>query len=237
MKRTALGLLAAAGLVCAFGLEAQATTLDFAQTTSFGTSSIINGTSPGYGDSVNGTSDTFGNYGQGNGFTPNVTTTYQHFNNGTSTIDPGMQLWAIQGGNGAGYGIGTFFNNNAAYFTLTAESGFNVLLNSLEIKSTGFVGVPVTETFSILSGGPAGTLLQTFTYNNSSPQTFSFSGLVAQELTVTFDSWDVGISFANFDQITVAATPIPAALPLFAAALAGLGFARWRKNKQAAKTA
>ena len=43
------------------------------------------------------------------------------------------------------------------------------------------------------------------------------------------------ITFSSFNGLVeVTATPIPAALPLFAAAVAGLGFAGWRRRKTVA---
>jgi hypothetical protein len=40
--------------------------------------------------------------------------------------------------------------------------------------------------------------------------------------------------YLNFGSLTVAATPIPAALPLLVSALGGLGFVGWRRRKQQA---
>lgn len=45
------------------------------------------------------------------------------------------------------------------------------------------------------------------------------------------DDWDVGVRSLSFTTAAVAATPIPAALPLFAGALGALGFAAHRRRK------
>lgn len=226
MKRIALGLLAAAGLLCAFGLQARATTIDFGNGTA-GASCIENSMHPCYGDRVNGTSDAFGTYGQGNGFTPNVVADYAGSNH---------RLVAIDGSHGGGYAFGTNFNGSAYNFTLTADAGFNVQLNDITIKTADLPGLSQTETFEVWADGTHLTSLD-FTYSDLNPVTFSFANLVAQSISIIADSAFVGIAGANFDQLAVGAVPIPAAFPLFASALAGLGLARWRKNRRAVQAA
>src|ERR1044072_3430799 len=78
MKRTALELLAAAGVVCGFGLEAPATSIDFNNAVGGSGNCVENSLHPCSGSHVNNTTDPngFGTYGVGNGFTPNVEADY-----------------------------------------------------------------------------------------------------------------------------------------------------------------
>jgi len=227
MKRTALGLLAAAGVVCAFGLEAEATTIDFGNTAGSAATCIENSTQPCFGSRVNSTTDPngFGTYGQGNGFTPNVVANYSGTN---------QRLVPVSAANGGGYVFATSFNGSQHIFTLTADAGFNVLLNEVTVKNADIPGIDQTENFEVWVDGNHLASLD-FTYTGQSPAVFPFASLVAQSIAIISDSAFAGLSAANFDQ--VAATPIPAAFPLFATGLGALGFARWRKNKQAAKAA
>lgn len=57
------------------------------------------------------------------------------------------------------------------------------------------------------------------------------AGLHTLALGVTSDVSFTGHFAARFDDVSVAATPIPAALPLFASALGGLGFVGWRRKQ------
>jgi hypothetical protein len=227
MKRTALGLLAAAGVVCAFGLEAQATTIDFGDATGAAASCIEGNTQPCFGSHVNSTTDPngFGTYGEGNGFTPNVEASYSGVN---------QRLVAVPAYNGGGAMFATSFHGSQHIFTLTADAGFSVLLNALSVKVADLPGVDQTETFEVWADGTHLSSLD-FTYTGQAPATFTFAGLVAQSISIISDSAFMGLSAANFDQ--VGTVPIPAAFPLFATGLGALGFARWRKNKRAAKAA
>ncbi|WP_459856239.1 hypothetical protein [Dongia sp. agr-C8] len=227
MKRTALGLLMAAGVVGAFGLEAQATTLDFGNTAGSAANCIENSTQPCYGSRVNNTTDPngFGTYGLGNGFTPNVVADYTGTN---------QRLVTVSAANGGGAVFATSFHGSSHVFTLTADAGFNVQLNAVTVKNSDIPGIDQTENFEVWADGTHLTSLD-FTYTGQAPLSFTFASLIAQSISIISDSAFAGLSAANFDQ--VAATPIPAALPLFASGLGALGFARWRKSKRAAKAA
>jgi hypothetical protein len=192
-------------------MRAHATTMDFSTVTSAGETCIEAAAAACYGDSVNATSDGFGAYGQGNGFTPNVTASYA----------AGMQVWTGASNPELGPDI-----NVQTFFTLAAAPGFKVQLNSVDIGTFG----PQSTSFDIYEGGVGGTLLTSFNVTAASTTTHLLS-LMAQDLTIVWTNWNVGIARLNFDQVAVAATPIPAALPLFIAGLAGLGFALWRRSK------
>jgi hypothetical protein len=189
---------------------------------------IENSTHPCFGDRVNSTTDPngFGTYGQGNGFTPNVVADY---------TGPNHRLVAVSGANGGGYVFATSFHGSQHIFTLTADSGFNVLLNSVTVKNSDIPGITQNESFEVWADGNHLTTFD-FTYNDQAPVTFSFAGLIAQTISIISDSAFAGLSAANFDQVANT-VPIPGALPLFGAGLAGLGFARWRKTKQSAARA
>jgi hypothetical protein len=224
MKRTALGLLMAAGVAGAFALQAQATSLDFANTAGSAANCIENSTQPCYGSRVNNTTDPngFGTYGVGNGFTPNVVADYTGTN---------QRLVSVSAANGGGAVFATSFNGSQHIFTLTADAGFNVRLNSVTVKNSDLPGIDQTENFEVWVDGTHLNSLD-FIYNGQAPASFTFASLVAQSISIIADSAYAGLSAANFDQ--VAATPIPAALPLFGSGLAALGFARWRRKRTAA---
>lgn len=227
MKRTAFGLLMAAGVLGAFSLEAQATSIDFGNATSAAASCIEGNTQPCFGSRVDNTTDPngFGTYGVGNGFTPKVVAGYSGVN---------QRLVSVSAANGGGAIFATSFNGSQHIFTLTADAGFNVLLNAVTVKNSDIPGIDQTENFEVWADGTHLITLD-FTYIGQAPDSFTFVGLIAQSISIISDSAFAGLSAANFDQ--VAATPIPAAFPLFATGLGALGFARWRKNKQAAKAA
>jgi hypothetical protein len=61
-----------------------------------------------------------------------------------------------------------------------------------------------------------------------------YSMLIGNGTFATNNSGPVAYSMSFTVTSTIAATPIPAALPLFASALGGLGFVGWRRKKAAA---
>ncbi len=79
-----------------------------------------------------------------------------------------------------------------------------------------------TTFFSIVAGLSDGAV-----------QTLAFDGLgqAIRSFKITHSRHDVGTGLDNIEYITTA--PVPAALPLFASALAGLGLLRFRKRKPA----
>jgi hypothetical protein len=227
MKRTALGLLAAAGVVCGFGLEAQATSIDFNNAVGGSANCVENSLQPCFGSHVNNTTDPngFGTYGVGNGFTPNVEVDYTGTNQRIVTSYAGA-IYA------------TSFHGSQHIFTLTADAGFNVQLNEILVRNVDLPGLSQSETFEVWADGVhLSSFDAVYSGLGGTSTTFTFANLVAQTISIIGDSALVGIGAANFDQIALAATPIPAALPLFGAGLAGLGFAGWRKKRQTAKPA
>ncbi|HVO01173.1 MAG TPA: VPLPA-CTERM sorting domain-containing protein [Candidatus Cybelea sp.] len=217
MNRAIMALVAALAVGGA-GSAAQATTMDFSTVTSTGETCIENGSSPCYGDNVNSTSDAYGSYTQGNGFTPNVTTTYSGPIR-TYQTGPGVGFLAPSG-------------SGSVSFTLTGDPGFDVKLNSVDV---GIYSGSTHAVIDVLSGA---TLLTTIDITASAATNVVLSGIIGHELTLTFSGGGFfGIEGLNFDQVAVAKTPIPAALPLLGTALGALGFARRRRNKAMERSA
>jgi hypothetical protein len=82
-------------------------------------------------------------------------------------------------------------------------------------------------------GGNTDFLMQILNFTSASPTLGLFYYSQAAIPNGLFGS-STGLVHVNAQAVAVAATPLPAALPLFAAALAGLGFAGWRRRKPAA---
>ncbi|HVZ02718.1 MAG TPA: hypothetical protein VHA35_24635 [Dongiaceae bacterium] len=228
MHRLMMGLVAALAAT-GWGLSAQATTLDFNSVTPAGMTCVGTDSHPCYGDNVGSAADTtYGTYTEGNGFTPNVAL---HFNNSAlgNPATPGLGFW---GGSSSGTVLGLWASFVTGYVTLTASPGFNVKLNTIDVGTFG----TQSTSFDILSGGINGTLLTSLSFNSGNTESL-LVGLVAQELTIRWTNWNTGIAGLNFDQVAVATTPIPAALPLFASALGGLGLFGWRRRKTGAPAA
>lgn len=201
---------------------AHATVLNFNNLTSAGVSCVGAGASSCYGDNVSAASDTYGSYSQGNGYTPNVGVSYANTFAG-GAVNPGLAIWA---GSSAGLVLGLPSGISQGIFTLTADSGYNVALNSFEVGVFG----DQSTVFQIYS---AGTLLSSIAVS-SSTTVLELVGLTAPEFTIVWTNWNTGIATVNFDQSSVTPTPVPAALPLLATGLAGLGYlARRRRRKQA----
>jgi hypothetical protein len=202
---------------------AQATSLDFVGDPSPGSADetcIENGTAGCYGDHVSGSPNANGStIGQGNAFTPNIGAAYSG----------SLRTWVSPT---YGY-LASADNVNPGYFTLTADPGFTISLNSVTLDTDGISG---THSVDLLTGGPSGTFLQSLSISGTDPVT-TVLNLIGTQFTLKMASWDFGVTNVNFDQVAVAATPIPAALPLFASALGGLGLLGWRRKQAGAQAA
>jgi len=62
---------------------------------------------------------------------------------------------------------------------------------------------------------------------------FTGFGILDRLVFEDSDSIAGGVAYTNFDFTTVTAVPLPAALPLFGAALAGMGIMGWKRRKNA----
>jgi hypothetical protein len=90
--------------------------------------------------------------------------------------------------------------------------------------------IPMLVTFNYVGGG---TSQQSFSTDFlASLQTFVFNQ--TNLLSVSFKNTDASGFQIDDVEMTVAATPVPPAVAMFMTALAGLGFAGWRRNKTVA---
>jgi hypothetical protein len=116
----------------------------------------------------------------------------------------------------------SFAGGSSDYDIAASKAGFGSIMQ----KATGsnFANILVSlQTTNPGSGFPA-SVLTTASIMNCSTCT----------ATMLFSS-SSAYAWLNFSQLTIAATPIPATLPLLVSALGGLGFLGWRR--QAAKAA
>jgi hypothetical protein len=182
---------------------------------------------------------------------------------GTATIgDPPLGFSAtdlangVEGVNGADFDHGKRYYDYVFSFTLktaadvmvgaTATAGTNVLESHAALFSSSPAGTSLdvghnpgpltslTDTSGLLtavSSGPGNSVLNTLTAANLAAGTYYLRlfGVIAGNSDI--NSHLVGLSG------TVAATPIPAALPLFGTALGLFGFLGWRRKSAAAAAA
>jgi hypothetical protein len=121
--------------------------------------------------------------------------------------------------------------------TLTKDDGGSFFLNSIDFSDTLNIAYPVAfdMVFNFTGGGTS-----TVSYTLDSLvglETFSFAAVALDSVSWTATSTTVLFDGLQWDNVNVAATPIPASLPLFISALAGFGFFGWRRRKCATATA
>ncbi len=87
--------------------------------------------------------------------------------------------------------------------------------------TVSFNGTPLLDLTDPNTGG---------TWQNGS---FNVTATGSDTLTIGFQDNPGYIAFDNVSVTSVSATPLPAALPLFASGLGGLGLLGWRKKKKA----
>jgi hypothetical protein len=122
--------------------------------------------------------------------------------------------------------------NNSAFNLLSFDSGTRTADFNPTQPSFG-QGSTAVEVVGNLAGG--GTVTDTFTFNGLLFQTFVLPNTFMDLTSVVF----TGLGTAPnpemvLDNIVVtAATPLPAALPLFATGLGGLGLLGWRRKRKA----
>jgi hypothetical protein len=229
MYRLIIGLVVAAFAAAGLGLSAHATTIEFhdgsvsgPQLTSADLNCISANGADCYGNRANGPTSTNGTSYVPDGNTPNIAATYTG----------ALRQW------NNGFGQSTYLstdNTNPSYLTLTADAGFKISLTSITLDIDHLFGASNTGIVDIFAGGiPGGgdTPLQSLSITGTAPVTTALA-LLASEFTIRLSSWNYGLQSLTFQQAAVATTPIPAALPLFASALAGLGVFSWRRKKAA----
>lgn len=224
MHRSILGLLA--GLTAfGWGVVAQATTLDFHDfvPNNADAQCIANNQAGCYGHRANGATSPLGSSYAGGGDTPNIAATYTG----------ALRTWA--NGFGQSWYLGSD-NSDPSYLTLTADPGFAISLTTITLD---IAAMALGGTVDIFAGGIPGSLstpllsLGISAAGDPDPARVTTAlALVGSQFTFEMPSQNFGIYQLGFSQ--VAATPIPAALPLFASALGGLGFIGWRRKRKPA---
>lgn len=197
----------------------------------FDATGIFNGAvlDQNYGDRVTGPSNAFGSYGTTDGnYTPNV------------LVDNGLmqaRLWTT------GYGnlTNVFYEDQDGVdlsFTLTADSGFLVRLQSFDLASFGAVGTITPEAVSVRDG--SGNLLfalDSLTVSSTARNTLT-PQVAASQLVVTIRASALGLSSDNvaLDNITFSqeaaptdGVPEPGTWATVAGALIGLLVVRRRR--------
>lgn len=190
-----------------------------------------NGCNPqDYGDRITTTNDvtTGYQYGLGNGFTPNVTVSYQPDPTFTNTD---YSLWAT------GYAelsnaLGHISFNVPGEIILTPDSGYSVRLNSFDIA--GWAGAGYQTQFAIYDDN--GTRISPNLFggdifvpgaNSISPLSSPLLATGALHIYIS-NLGSTGIDNLNFDQTAV---PLPAAIWLFGSGLLGMiGMAKRKKT-------
>jgi hypothetical protein len=116
--------------------------------------------------------------------------------------------------------------------TLTAVGGGAFNLASIDFADlhNGGADLPFSMTFNFVGGGSTTGLFTLDLLPGLETFTFNYANLLSVTWTPSY--------WLQWDNVNVAAgvstVPIPAALPLFASALAGMGFVGWRRRKTAA---
>lgn len=175
-----------------------------------------------YGDRANGPTSPLGTTYSPDGNTPNISATYTG----------ALRQW------NNGFGTSTYLstdNTNPSYFTLTADPGFSIQLSSITLDIDDLFGATNTGIVDIFAGGVPGVgdpAIQSLAITGNTPVTTALA-LLGSEFTIRMSNWNFGVQALSFAQVAAATTPIPAALPLFASALVGLGAFGWRRRKAA----
>ncbi|WP_425410459.1 VPLPA-CTERM sorting domain-containing protein [Hyphococcus sp.] len=133
-------------------------------------------------------------------------------------------------------GAGPEFTVDDGFTRILADFSDDMLEISVEILDDSIIGIADLEyTFDDLDFGPGLQIVGFDVLSNGFPG-MPIITTTANGLVISFEEYDVnGLELRSFTgQFIVSEVPLPAALPLFLAGLAGVGFAGRRRNKIAA---
>lgn len=133
-------------------------------------------------------------------------------------------------------GAGPEYTVNDGTVEVLADFSGDMLDISLEILSDNIIGISELEyTFDDLDFG-SGVQIVGFDVLSNSFLGAPVIVTTANGIVITFEQYDVsGLEFRSFSgRFIVSEVPLPAALPLFLAGIAGIGFAGRKRNKIAA---
>lgn len=169
----------------------------------------------GYGDNVTADRDGIGDYDEGNGFTPNVLTSYRtlaNFGDSGETAST-LSYWGRNFGDLRDIAFSRI-DGDVAELTLQAEPGFEVVLNSFEMAGWYRDELP-GEALRIYNGDYSALLYEQapFSADGSGPgnsgdhSDFSIN-VAASEVHIQWGrDWNIGIDNINFDQRPVVTGP------------------------------
>ena len=186
-----------------------------------------------YGDSVTSLTNGTFSYGQGNGFTPNITVDYatRATSNG-SILSNNLDWWSTGYGNLTNVAFPITSAGHFGEVTLTPGAGFAVKLNGFDLAGY-FQNDHSGQTIRILDDLGVLQEFTSFTVVGVGPShsPFSFTDLVSRSgslrIQYAFNDWNVGIDNIHFEQVSP--VPIPGAILLYGAGLAGLAaYGRFR---------
>ncbi len=199
---------------------------------------------PNYGDNVGASPNSFGSYGQGNGFTPNITVNYFTRNITTGVVsNDHLDFWTTDYGDLNDVAYPVVNPGHYGEVWLIPESGYSVTLNSFDLagwRRVDHLAQPIfilDEKFTVLKdwsgvikgAGPSHTSIEP-KITHSGPLGIRFGNV-----------WNVGIDNINFDQCETATcraarTPVPepSTLLLIGSGFVGLALRR-RKRKKASR--
>lgn len=146
----------------------------------------------------------------------------------------GLSTW-LTGGygdlvNNAYYG--DFSTGYYGEITLTADPGYEVILNSFELASYSSLAIHTLNQPVFIVEGLDGAVLANYSGTVPSSGHNSYSvGIARNTLTIRFgNNYNIGIDNVNFSQQYVGAVPEPGTMSLLGIGIASLFVVRWRRK-------
>ncbi len=155
-----------------------------------------------YGDNVNSFNDGVGSYLQGNGFTPNISLSYQTTDAQNNTVEDWIEYWSTNYGDLTDVAF-PGQNGHFAEITLTPELGYSVTLNGFDMAGWSKTD-RVPDVIQVLDEN--GTILWDSGVNivhGAGAIHDSFSPNISSDSEITIrwgTDWNIGIDNIDFDQ-------------------------------------